>query len=86
MHTSFLAALAATASPTPTIKAEDVSPGALGFVFTASVAVLTILLAISMVRKIRRVRYREQVREEFEGAAAENDDDAPSGSGRPARR
>ncbi|MCB4207950.1 hypothetical protein H9I38_04060 [Arthrobacter sp. UM1] len=58
---------AASPTPSPAVKAEDVSPGTVGFIVTALLAVVTILLIVSMARKIRRVRYREQVRQEFEG-------------------
>ncbi len=74
MH-SLLIALATTPAPTPTpslrpgLSEDQVTPGLLGFLLTAFIVVLTALLIVDMVRRIRRVRYRAQV--EAERAAAE---------------
>jgi uncharacterized membrane protein YcjF (UPF0283 family) len=46
-----------------------VTPGLLGFLLTAFIVVLTALLIVDMVRRIRRVRYRAQVEEERMAAA-----------------
>lgn len=59
-----------TPAPTPVIDETLVTPGVVGFGATLLVALATIALAIDMVRRIRRVRYREQVRAEI---AAERD-------------
>jgi hypothetical protein len=63
-----LAALvAATSLPTPVpVPGFDgdpnvVTPGVIGFVLTLLVAVATVLLVLDMTRRVRRVRYREQV-------------------------
>jgi len=63
-----LAALvAATSVPTPVpVPGFDgdpniVTPGVIGFVLTLLVAVVTVLLVLDMTRRVRRVRYREQV-------------------------
>ncbi|HWR85334.1 MAG TPA: hypothetical protein VN200_05005 [Rhodoglobus sp.] len=58
-------------TPVPTPPAYDgdpdlVTPGVIGFVITFLVALITVLLIIDMVRRVRRVRYREQVRQELE--------------------
>lgn len=45
------------------------TPGLLGFLLTAFIVVLTALLIVDMVRRIRRVRYRAQVEEERMAAA-----------------
>ncbi|WP_346959487.1 hypothetical protein [uncultured Arthrobacter sp.] len=74
MH-SLLTALATSPAPTPTpslrpgLNQDQVTPGLLGFLLTAFIVVLTALLIVDMVRRIRRVRYRAQVEEER--AAAE---------------
>ena len=74
MH-SLLIALATTPAPTPSpslrpgLSEDQVTPGLLGFLLTAFIVVLTALLIVDMVRRIRRVRYRAQV--EDERAAAE---------------
>lgn len=64
-----LALAAATATPTPTpsmIDPEQVTPGAWGFVITAFVAVVTILLVWDMIRRIRRGRVRADLLDELE--------------------
>lgn len=62
------------AMPTPTADPSETfySPGILGFVFTFALAGLAILLVFDMVRRMRRVRYRAEVREKL---AAEASDD-----------
>ena len=80
MH-SLLIALATPPAPTPTpslrpgLDLDQVTPGLLGFLLTAFIVVLTALLIVDMVRRIRRVRYRAQVEEEraAAGEAALND-------------
>jgi hypothetical protein len=80
-----LIALATTPAPTPTpslrpgLTEDQVTPGLLGFLLTAFIVVLTALLIVDMVRRIRRVRYRAQV--EAERAAAEEavEEGAPGG-------
>ncbi|WP_144674298.1 hypothetical protein [Arthrobacter sp. U41] len=81
MH-SLLLALATTPAPAPTpslrpgLSQDQVTPGLLGFLLTAFIVVLTALLIVDMVRRIRRVRYRAQVEEERAAA-----DDAPQTPG-----
>ncbi len=76
MH-SLLIALATTPAPTPTpslrpgLSEDQVTPGLLGFLLTAFIVVLTAMLIVDMVRRIRRVRYRAQVEEERAAAAAD---------------
>ncbi|HRN29982.1 MAG TPA: hypothetical protein PK781_07765 [Terrimesophilobacter sp.] len=60
---------------------NDVTPTWLGFLITFLVAVATVFLLWDMVRRIRRTRYRGEVREQLEAehAAAEpSSDDAVS--------
>jgi len=68
-----------TATPTPTPVpdgTDDVGPGVWGFVVTAFVAVLVILLIVDMVRRMRRVRYREEVAAQLDAEQAAAGDDA----------
>jgi len=69
------AVLAATPSPSPTstVPDVDVTPGVAGFIAIALVAVVTILLVIDMTRRIRRTRYRSEIRERLEAEANEAD-------------
>jgi hypothetical protein len=71
-----LTALATTPAPTPSpslrpgLSQDQVTPGLLGFLLTAFIVVLTALLIVDMVRRIRRVRYRAQAEEERAAAEA----------------
>ena len=83
MYSSLLV-LATTPAPTttpslrPGLSQDQVTPGLLGFLLTAFIVVLTALLIVDMVRRIRRVRYRAQVEEERAAAA-----EAAAGGGTP---
>lgn len=64
--------LATDPTPTPEVDENLVTPGVIGFAVTLFIALATVALVIDMVRRIRRVRYREQVRAEI---AAETETD-----------
>ena len=65
-----------TATPAPSIPDDDlVTPGWLGFLAIFLIAVVTVFLLIDMTRRIRRVRYREEIRAKL---AAEEDTQQPS--------
>ena len=58
-------------------NADLVTPGVWGFVITLMIGVVTILLIIDMMRRVRRTRYRAEINakldaEEAERAAAQN--------------
>lgn len=65
--------LAATPTPTPTpFDPNLVTPGVIGFVVTLGLILATILILISMNRRVRRVTYRAEIAERLdaeEGAA-----------------
>ncbi len=68
--------LAATPTPTPSggPSEDQVTPGVVGFVVTFLVAVAAVLLVLDMVRRIRRVRYREEIAQKLDAEqAAERD-------------
>lgn len=75
-----------TPSPLPAFEGDPnmVTPGVIGFVVTFLVAAATVLLVIDMTRRIRRVRYREEVRDEL--AAELEARDATSEGGAPTSR
>ena len=78
MHSLLLALTTAPApAPSPSLRPglsqDQVTPGLLGFLLTAFIVVLTALLIVDMVRRIRRVRYRAQVEEERAAAEAKTD-------------
>ena len=68
MLLSELFATVAQASPSPTPFPDYtgdptlITPGVWGFLIILGVALVTILLIIDMTRRIRRSRYREEVR------------------------
>lgn len=49
---------------------NDVTPGIEGFVLTFLVMAVVVLLILDMVRRIRRVNYRAEVREQLEAEQA----------------
>lgn len=71
---------------------SDVTPGLLGFVVTFGIVAIMFFLIRDMVKRVRRVRYRQQVEEgraagshgpaaEHMGIPIRSDDDDPSVSG-----
>jgi hypothetical protein len=71
------------AADQPQFDPDTVTPGFIGFIATFGVAVVVILLAIDMVRRVRRVNYREQVRQQLEHEALDADGAAAEGDPRP---
>jgi len=65
-------------APSPNVDADLVTPGVWGFVITAAIMVVVILLIIDMVRRMRRVNYRAEIRQRLA-------DEAAAASGAPAR-
>jgi hypothetical protein len=67
-----------TPSPSPSLPdASTVTPGLIGFLATFALAVATVLLVLDMVRRVRRLRYREQqelARQQRERDAATHED------------
>lgn len=67
-----------TPSPTPSDFDQDtVTPGWIGFTVIFVVAVIVVLLIVDMTRRIRRVRYREEIRAKLEAEQAESAPDVP---------
>ncbi len=84
MHRAIAAMLTSadsTPTPLPTLQVDPelVTPGPWGFIVIALVALAAILLIWDMLRRIRRARFRDEVREQLdaEQAAARGDTDAP---------
>lgn len=50
-------------SPTLTVDPESVTPGVVGFLAMLFVTACVVLLVLDMNRRIRRVRYRGELRE-----------------------
>lgn len=70
--------LAATPTPSPTSGPSDdsVTPGVVGFTVTFLIAVAAVLLVLDMTRRIRRVRYREEIAQKLDAEAGEPKDGA----------
>jgi hypothetical protein len=47
-----------------------VTPGVFGFGAIFLIAVVSVLLALDMVRRIRRIRYREEIKEKLDAEQA----------------
>jgi len=65
----------ATPTPNPTVPAftgdeDTITPTWVGFAFTFGVFALTLLLILDMTRRVRRVRYRGEIRERLAAEAA----------------
>lgn len=82
----------ATPMPTPsmTVDPESVTPGPIGFAAIVFVLIAVIFLIWDMNRRVRRVRYREEVRAELDAeesahaeSAADSDSDTSSDPGAP---
>lgn len=50
-----------------------VTPGVVGFVVTFAVAMAALLLIIDMVRRVRRVRYREEIARKLDAEQARSE-------------
>ncbi len=70
--TDFILHLAATPSPKP-FDENTVTPGWIGFAITFAIGAATILLVIDMTRRIRRTKYRGEIRERLEAERVEAD-------------
>ncbi|MBO0983960.1 hypothetical protein [Rathayibacter sp. SD072] len=64
---------AATPSPAPDFNEDTVTPGLFGFITMLVIAVAAVLLALDMVRRVRRTTYREQVAERLDAEERERD-------------
>lgn len=60
------------------INPDDVTPGVIGFVFTALFAVAVILIGLDLYRRVRRTKIREEVRAEISAELAQNGDKGQS--------
>ena len=54
-------------APTPVIDETYNSPGTVGFIATFLVALGAVLLFVDLARRVRRMRYREEIRSKLEG-------------------
>jgi hypothetical protein len=77
------AALESTPTPVPAYTGDPnlITPGVIGFIAMALVAVATVFLLVDMTRRIRRTRYRGEVREMLEAERAAGDADSAPDAG-----
>lgn len=69
--------------PSIEIDPNLVTPGVSGFIATAVVTIVVVLLIVDMMRRMRRVRYRGEIRERLAAEQAQQDASgaaAPGGS------
>jgi hypothetical protein len=68
---NWLTQVAPTPSPSPsgfgvfTGDEDTITPGWIGFALTFLIAIAVVFLLIDMNRRVRRVRYREEIREKI---------------------
>jgi hypothetical protein len=74
-----LIGVALAATPDPDFDPNTVTPGVIGFIAIFLVAAATVLLGFDVVRRIRRVTYRSEIRERLDAEVAARDADADSG-------
>ena len=91
IHTAIVM-LASTPTPQPNFNENSVTPTWVGFAAIFAVAVIVVLPCIDMVRRVRRVRYRGEIREQLEaerkgaavtdtpGANSSPDSEVPNGN------
>jgi len=53
--------------PAIEVDPNSVTPGVIGFVMTFGVMIAVLLLVIDMVRRVRRVRYRQEIADRLDG-------------------
>lgn len=77
-HSALLQAATSTPVPTPgpEFNEDTVTPGLFGFITMFVIAAAAVLLALDMVRRVRRNTYRAQVAEQLDAEERERADDA----------
>ena len=64
--------------PAIEVDPNSVTPGVVGFVMTFGVMIAVLLLVLDMVRRVRRVRYRDEINQKLD---AEGNPEVNSGVG-----
>ena len=60
--------------PAIEVYPNSVTPGVIGFVMTFGVMIAVLLLVIDMVRRVRRVRYRQEIADRLDGVTPPAED------------
>ena len=53
--------------PAIEVDPNSVTPGVIGFIMTFGVMIAVLLLVLDMVRRVRRVRYRQEIADKLDG-------------------
>ncbi|MDA0289911.1 MAG: hypothetical protein O2828_01785 [Actinomycetota bacterium] len=60
--------------PAIEVDPNSVTPGVIGFVMTFGVMIAVLLLVVDMVRRVRRVRYRQEIADRLDGVTPPAED------------
>jgi len=60
--------------PAIEVDPNSVTPGVIGFIMTFGVMIAVLLLVIDMVRRVRRVRYRQEIADRLDGVTPPAED------------
>ena len=60
--------------PAIEVDPNSVTPGVIGFVMTFGVMIAVLVLVIDMVRRVRRVRYRQEIADRLDGVTPPAED------------
>ena len=60
--------------PAIEVDPNSVTPGVIGFIMTFGVMIAVLLLVIDMVRRVRRVRYRQEIADKLDGVTLPAED------------
>jgi hypothetical protein len=60
--------------PAIEVDPNSVTPGVIGFVMTFGVMIAVLLLVLDMVRRVRRVRYRQEIADRLDGVTPPAED------------
>ena len=60
--------------PAIEVDPNSVTPGVIGFIMTFGVMIAVLLLVLDMVRRVRRVRYRQEIADKLDGVTPPAED------------
>ena len=60
--------------PAIEVDPNSVTPGVIGFIMTFGVMIVVLLLVLDMVRRVRRVRYRQEIADKLDGVTPPAED------------
>jgi hypothetical protein len=60
--------------PAIEVDPNSVTPGVIGFIMTFGVMIAVLLLVLDMVRRVRRVRYRQEIADRLDGVTPPAED------------